>query len=121
VADDDNVIPVETFAAKLRSGQLQCRDQGHTWAAHTVRVLTNRGRVVAYERTMKCRSCKSERTQLLDSRGGILRNGYHYTDGYLADHVQRGFGREVFRMESLSRFVEQHPEAVTNEQTEGEF
>jgi hypothetical protein len=112
-------VPVETFAAKLTTKQLACRDNGHVWAPFTVRVLVSRNRVAGYERTMQCRQCRSKRRQLLNSTGGVVRNGYDYVDGYLADHVQKGFGREPFRLEAIHRFVDTHPDQVVNEEVEG--
>lgn len=112
-SDSEHTVPVETFASKLTAKQLACRELGHRWAPSTVTVLASRGRVGGYERVMRCPSCGSRRKQLLDSRGLVLRNGYDYAEGYLADHVQRGFGREAFRLEALSRWVDQHPEATT--------
>jgi hypothetical protein len=40
----------------------------------------------------------------------VIRNGYHYADGYLAAKVlnRDGMGRDAFRLEALTRWLEAH-------------
>lgn len=105
-------IPVERFAAGLNSRLLACRELHHLWVPWTVEVVhAGRGansRIGGYVRVMRCRQCKTERRQILDSRGGIVSNGYRYAEGYLAKNVASGFGRDAFRLEAIVRFVETH-------------
>ena len=86
------------------------------WVPWTVEVVHSgsgrNGRVGGYVRTMKCRQCRSERRQTLDSSGGVVSNGYGYSDGYLATNVEPGFTRAVFRLEAVVRWVEGHGESV---------
>lgn len=114
----DELIPVERFAAGLNNRLLACRELHHLWVPWTVEVVHagagRRARIGGYVRTMRCRQCKSERRQILDSRGAVVSNGYRYADGYLATNVARGFSRDAFRLESVTRFVEAHAEAVAH-------
>lgn len=106
--DEPAAVSVETFAHGLSDKQLQCRELGHTWVQWSVQVITERRRVGGYERTMRCRACRTERRQLLDSGGHVVSNGYRYADGYLAANVQKGFTRDTFRLESVTRWLERH-------------
>jgi hypothetical protein len=112
-------VSVETFAASLNNRMLACRELHHLWVPWTVEVVhagTTRARQIGgYVRTMKCRQCKSERQQILDSSGHVVGNSYRYSDGYLASNVERGgFSRDTFRLEAITRFVEQHAEAISH-------
>ena len=101
-------VSVETFAAGLSDKQLACRELGHVWVQWAVEVVREGRRVGGYVRTFKCRQCRSERHQEIDSSGHAVRNGYRYADGYLAAHVQRGFTRDTFRLESVTRWLDSH-------------
>lgn len=110
---DTAVVSVETFASGLNSRLLACRELHHLWVPFTVEVIHTgagkRQRIGGYVRVMRCRQCKTLRRQILDSRGGIVGNSYQYVDGYLASNVERGsVRRDVFRLESIIRFVESH-------------
>lgn len=94
----------EDFAHGLSARALHCRELGHTWRAWTV---TWDRKARCYDRALRCSSCQSVRHELLDSTGDVLRSGYRYSKGYLATNVQAGtLHRSVFRMESISRFLE---------------
>lgn len=101
-------VPVETFAHGLTDKQLACRELGHTWVQWGVEVIRAGRRVGGYARVMRCRQCRTERHQTLDSSGAVVNNGYRYSDGYLANHVQKGFTRDVFRLESVTRWLDTH-------------
>jgi hypothetical protein len=45
---------------------------------------------------------------LLDRTGDVVRNSYTYAAGYLATKVDGPVDRSVFRLESLTRFIERH-------------
>lgn len=96
-----------TFAASLSSKQLHCRELGHEWRDHTVQWDR---RAKCYERSLICKQCRSIRRQVLDSRGGVITNGYKYVDGYLANNVEdrSGLSRDVFRLEALTRWLDEH-------------
>ena len=64
---------------------LLCRDLGHAWAPHDVRVSRKLGEI---HRVLQCRSCPTQRTQVLSMDGEIRRNRYEYPEGY----VLRGLG-----------------------------
>lgn len=117
---DEPQVTVERFAAGLNNRQLACRELGHVWVPWTVEVIESHRRVGGYVRTMKCRQCKSERRQVLDSRGGVVSNGYAYVDGYLARNVEPGFTRDAFRLESVVRWVEGHADTVKRTDANGE-
>lgn len=98
-------VSAETFASHLPARFLRCRELGHVWRPHTV---SREAGGVGFFRRLKCSECKTEREQLLDSHGHVVRNGYHYADGYLADgHLQRGtYSRDVFRLEAIVRYLD---------------
>lgn len=114
----EDFVSVETFAAGLNNRVLACRELHHLWVPWTVEVIhagtAKSLRVGGYVRVMRCRQCKTQRRQILDSSGHIVSNSYRYSDGYLASNVERGtYNRDAFRLEAITRFVEQHANAGT--------
>lgn len=108
---DEHVVSAETFASSLGSKALHCRELGHTWRPWTVE-FDRKSR--SYFRELRCASCRTLRKQVLDSHGHVIANSYTYPDGYLADHVERGtLSRDVFRLESIVRFIEQAERKVS--------
>ena len=104
-ASTDHVSP-ETFAAGLTSRALHCRELGHNWRPLTA---SYDQAARAYNRTLRCPSCRTHRIQVLDSSGHVVSNHYKYPEGYSASKVEPGVGlsglRDVFRLEALSRFL----------------
>lgn len=97
-------IDVTTFAASLGDKVLHCRDVGHVWRPLTV---TFDSTARAYDRRLRCTSCRTVRVQLLTERGHVMSNRYLYAEGYLANGVQIGRGdRDAFRMEAVTRFLD---------------
>jgi len=94
-----------SFAQSLNDKQLHCRELGHEWRDHTV---TWDAKASVFDRALRCRNCHTIRRQTLDRRGHVLRNGYQYTEGYLASKVvnREGLTRDVFRLEALTRWLE---------------
>lgn len=92
----------DQFAATLSDKFLHCRELGHNWQPHTA---TYDRKSRTYDRTIRCRTCRTERHQLLDARGGVVSNGYTYADGYLASRVAETgtLTRDVFRLEAVQR------------------
>lgn len=97
----DETVSADTFAAGLKATHLACRDFGHGWRPHTVHAIDG-----GYLRVFRCRSCRTERHQTLNTRGHVMQNRYVYADGYLAAHVEPGFSRDVFRLEAVLRFLD---------------
>lgn len=58
---------------------LLCRDLGHAWAPSDVKISRKYGEI---HRVLRCRSCPTERTQVLALDGGLMRNKYAYPEGY---------------------------------------
>lgn len=86
--------------AALSNAFLRCRDLTHAWAPlHAWRV--GRG----YERTLRCRVCRTVRFERLDGYGAVVTRRYSYP----ADYLIRGDGPAVrdvknrMRLESLIR------------------
>jgi hypothetical protein len=104
-ADEPTLRDAASFAQSLNAKQLHCRELGHEWRDHTVNWDT-KARV--FDRALRCRNCGSIRRQTLDRRGHVIRNGYNYTEGYLATKVvnREGLSRDVFRLEALTRWLE---------------
>lgn len=110
------IVRADVFAHELPDRMLACRELGHVWQPYRVDPVIERRKVRGYERVMKCKQCKTERVQLLDSRGAVMRNGYRYSTGYLADHVEKGFTRDTFRLESVTRWLDRHPPAEAEDE-----
>lgn len=108
VESPEQTVTVDAFAHGLTDKQLACRELGHVWVQWDVEVIREGRRLGGYSRVMRCRQCRSERRQVLDSTGSVVSNGYRYANGYLADKVQRGFTRDVFRLESVARWLDSH-------------
>lgn len=101
----DTEVSADRFAHDLSDRFLQCRDFGHNWRPWTVDFDR---KAKSYFRQLRCVSCKTVRSQLLDSSGHVLTNSYKYPDGYIA-HLQPGtYSRDVFRAEGLIRFLEKN-------------
>jgi len=97
-------ISPETFAAGLTDKVLHCRELGHVWRPLTVSFDES---ARAYERALRCSSCRTVRSQVLDSSGHVIRNAYKYPDGYLAANVEQvGQSRDVYRVEAVLRFLQ---------------
>jgi hypothetical protein len=101
-ADEQRPITAEEFAADLSDRLLHCRELGHTWRPFTV-TFDKDSR--SYDRRLRCASCRTIRKQLLDSRGHVIRNGYDYSDGYLAKNLVPGGTRDAYRVEAIVRFL----------------
>jgi hypothetical protein len=91
------------FAHQLGARALHCRELGHTWRAWTVDYDQS---ATLFTRQLRCSSCHSIRKQELGRDGDIISNGYTYAPGYLATNVDGRVDRSVFRLESLTRFLE---------------
>lgn len=66
---------------------LECRDYGHAWRAHDVKISRKLGEI---HRIFSClHNCGTLRTQVLTTDGHIVRSFYTYPDGY----VLPGMGR----------------------------
>lgn len=107
-----DVLSVEAFAAGLSSKVLACRERNHTWKPVTVEVIHTgrgrRGRIAGYVRILRCPQCTTMRRQTIDSTGHPLSNSYTYPEGYLATNVEAGVTRDAFRIEALTRFIDEH-------------
>ena len=100
-----------SFVGDLSDRLLHCRELGHTWKPLTVRWDKESS---AYDRRLRCPSCRTIRIQLLTSTGHVVSNRYDYTDGYLAKGVDVGtLHRDMFRLEAITRFLTAHEEVVT--------
>src|SRR4030095_10304684 len=92
---------VEGFAHGLTARVLHCRELGHVWRPNTV---TWDEAAVAYDRRLRCTSCRTERVQVLGASGAVLSNRYVYPEGYLAKGVEGvGASRDVYRVEAVTR------------------
>lgn len=102
---------VEQFAHTLSARVLHCRELGHTWRPNTV---TWDGDARAFDRRLRCSSCRTVRVQIVGERGGVISNRYIYPEGYLAKGINNvSANRDLFRLEALTRFLEgSHPKAV---------
>lgn len=96
-------LSVKQIAARLSDNYLFCRDFGHEWKLYRQRP---NGRNI--ERDMWCPSCKTNRKQIVNRRGEVVKNRYDYDPSYLIS----GFGhlglrgKSVLRVESINRSPE---------------
>jgi hypothetical protein len=92
------------WAASLEQHLLHCRELGHSWDNYTA-AYDAKSR--SYHRTLMCASCHTQRTQVLDSTGEVIRNSYSYVEGYLAkghfDYAGHKVPRSTFRLVALRR------------------
>lgn len=97
-----SVKDVKSAVHDLAEEHLRCRDIGHVW--HQYRVKRVRG---GFERSMFCRSCKTNKHQFLSTRGEILASNYTYNEGYQFRGLGRvqADGKSVLRLESLNRIM----------------
>lgn len=104
--DNPHYQDPQDWATSLEPNLLHCRELGHSWDAYTASYDNS---THTYDRTLRCSSCTSERRQVLDSSGEVVKNGYAYVPGYLAkgqlDSVGHKVPRAVFRLAALERVV----------------
>lgn len=101
---------VETFAEGLKQQHLLCRTYGHSFAPFTVTRTAAEGKpAVYYEQILRCK-CRVKRRLVLSRTGALISSTYDYTEaeGYLTHGIGRivGEGRDVLRLESITRLVE---------------
>lgn len=65
---------------------LLCRDLGHSWRPFDVKVSRKYGEI---HRILQCRSCPTQRTQILELDGTIKRSRYTYPDEYVLPGIGR--------------------------------
>lgn len=102
----DQPQTLEGFAHSLPARFLHCRELGHDWRPATAQWL---GKQRAYERVLRCRSCRSEKVQVVNRHGGLVSTHLRYSAGYLAKHVEFGGTsgrRDQFRLEAIVRTIE---------------
>lgn len=101
-ADPDDV---REWAHGLSQSYLLCRELGHNWRPHTARWVTEDQ---CFERSLRCTRCKTERRQVLSSRGAVASSHYVYPDGYQTHQMGRiaGDSRDALRLESINRTLE---------------
>lgn len=96
-----SVRDVRKAAKAMPDEFLACRDLRHNW--QLARLVEVKG---GFERTLWCRSCKTNRHQVLSRSGEILSSSAHdYPVGYLLKGIGRVDvdGRAAMRKESLLR------------------
>jgi len=100
-----DVQAVANWSSDLPDSFLMCRDMGHTWRPFTARFSADEN---AYDRTLRCGRCKTERQQVIGMDGTILSGVYLYPDGYLSPAGSgriTGDGRGALRLESTLRLI----------------
>jgi hypothetical protein len=101
-----DVQAVVSWSSGLPDSFIMCRDMGHMWRPFMARISPEWQN--AYDRTLRCGRCKTERAQVIGLDGQILRSGYVYTDGYLTPLGSgriTGEGRGALRLESTLRLI----------------
>lgn len=102
-------VTVDTFAAGLGDRVLHCRELGHVWKPLTVAWDAT---VKAYDRRLRCSSCRTVRVQVVTGAGHVVSNRYEYADGYLAKGIEIGRGdRDTFRRVALERYLTTNAES----------
>lgn len=104
VEDPGTPVAVDVFASRLSDRALHCRELGHTWRPLAA---SWDAEARAFDRRLRCSSCRTERRQVLSARGGVLSNRYVYPAGYLATNVEGMTGaRDLFRLEAVLRTLD---------------
>jgi hypothetical protein len=93
---------VRQAIVKMPESYLRCRDLGHTWLQYRVKRI--RG---GFERSLFCRSCKTNKHMFISPKGEILASNYVYHEGYQIQGMGRiqAEGKAVMRLESLDRVL----------------
>lgn len=79
--------PAAKTIADISDTFLACRDFGHAWRPHDVRIDKKYAEI---HRVFAClHGCGTERTQVLSQQGYIVRNFYAYAEGYVLNGVGR--------------------------------
>ena len=73
MADEKKVDDIQDIPDEY----LLCRDLGHSWAPHDVRVSRKAGEI---HRILQCRSCPTQRVQILDMNGYRKSSKYVYPE-----------------------------------------
>jgi hypothetical protein len=101
-ADPDAVAD---WSHHLSDSYIRCRDMGHTWRPYSARVVEEGN---AYERTLRCGRCRTERSQTIGLSRMILQGRYVYPSGYPTPKGSgriTGPGRGALRLESTLRLL----------------
>ena len=100
---DEPTRDAHSFVGDLSDRLLHCRELGHTWKPLTVSWDVESR---AYDRRLRCPSCRTVRVQLLTSTGHVVSNRYDYPEGYLAKNVDsHTLSRDIFRLEAITRYL----------------
>lgn len=96
-------VDPDEVAGAFSDDYLACRDLGHAWRHE--RFDTAGADTYAYERTLKCRSCRTRRRDVVTAWGEVVRRHYDYADGYRLDGYGESyaFRRDDFRREVMRR------------------
>jgi hypothetical protein len=92
---------VDERTSELTLEALECRDTGHQWkrlgkrGGYEITERFSNGRVRAMQRKLLCEHCRTERRDIYDGRGDLVRRRYVYPDGYLAKKGGQGQDRLV--------------------------
>ena len=100
-------VSVSEAMSELSVEATVCRDLMHSWRPHTAYETRDRRKLVGYERVLKCRTCGTERTDKLNTWGGIVGRTYAYPDGYLVKGVGRFSGeyKDAARLANVKRLA----------------
>lgn len=100
--------PVKKDVSSVDEKFLDCRDIGHNW--RKIQIVEDK-KNKKFVRTVACQNCTTERVQVLDNLGYILKAHYRYVAGYLLDGA--GYltadDRAVMRLRNLRRGVVSNP------------
>lgn len=77
-------IDIDDAIEQMSAQSLICRDLMHSWRPHTAWKIDG-----GFERTLRCIVCETERVEVLNSFGEVLRRHYSYADGYLVPGTGR--------------------------------
>lgn len=100
----------DDWANSLENHLLHCRELGHSWDAYTA---SYDAKAKVYDRTLQCGSCGTQRHQVIDSDGEVVKNTYTYVEGYLAkgyfDQAGHKVPRRTFRLAAVHRITTGQP------------
>lgn len=92
------VDEVSAWANDLSDRFLECRDMRHSWR----RVSINVNADDTLKRVRRCRTCKTERSEIVTQMGHVLSRTYSYPDGYQTHGIGRMAGDTLDAVRAVS-------------------
>lgn len=84
-------------------GAVRCRTLGHRWDDYSPSGMLRP--LFGYRVSLRCSSCRTQRHELVNSRGQVLAREYRYADAYTIEGGEDRPSRDEWRVELVRRRV----------------